>query len=372
MKARKILFVGGGTGGHFYPLIAIAEALTQYEYTLYYAGPDPYDTKSLAEHSIQFIRIPAGKRRRYTSLQNFFDVFVTLYGLIVSFFRLFFLYPDVIVSKGGYTSIPVTLLAIFYRIPIIIHDSDSKLGSANRLILAYAKRVVVAYDETLQEALAKNPRSYKLGIPIRNALRVPPTQDAITSLGINPTIPLILVIGGSQGAERVNRFIYDALDELLPSYTIIHQTGAQNIESARLAVETLIQSPELRARYIPVPFLDATQLNNAYHLAQVIISRAGSTSLFEIALHGKPSIIIPIPEDISHDQRTNAYAYARSGACVVIEEKNMSDTLLQAEIHRIMQDPEVYDRMVNAARTFAPQDSAEQMAQLIHEIVETH
>ncbi|HEX4799378.1 MAG TPA: UDP-N-acetylglucosamine--N-acetylmuramyl-(pentapeptide) pyrophosphoryl-undecaprenol N-acetylglucosamine transferase [Candidatus Paceibacterota bacterium] len=373
MSERKILLVGGGTGGHFYPLMAIAESLNTYpEYTLYYAGPDPYDAQSLNALGIRFMQIPAGKRRRYTSIKNFFDIFVTLYGLIVAWVRLFLLYPDVIVSKGGYTSIPVTILAIFYRIPIIMHDSDSKIGSANRLILKYAHSVVVAYDESLQEARTKNLNVYKFGIPIRNTLRTTPTADAIVTLGIDPNVPLILVIGGSQGAERLNQFIYDALDELLPSYTILHQTGPTHIQTAHIAADTLIQSSELRARYVPKPFLNATELNNAYHLAQIVISRAGSTSIFEIALHGKPSIIIPIPEDISHDQRTNAYAYARSGACVVIEEKNMGDNLLQAEIHRIMTDTIVYERMVEAARSFALPDASERVSALVHEVAENH
>jgi UDP-N-acetylglucosamine--N-acetylmuramyl-(pentapeptide) pyrophosphoryl-undecaprenol N-acetylglucosamine transferase len=374
MSIKKILLVGGGTGGHFYPLIAIAEKLRALgpEYQLYYAGPDAYDKDSLDALNINLLKIPAGKRRRYSSLRNFLDIFVTGYGFFVALIKLYILYPDVIVSKGGYTSVPVVIAAIFFRIPVILHDSDSRVGTANKLVLRFAKHVVVSYDEAYAEVIAKNSSVHNLGIPVRSTLLQPPTGDAIESLGIDPNRPLILVLGGSQGAERINQLIFDSLDNLLPQYTIMHQTGKANYNQAVIASETLVPDPELRKYYIPVAFLDAVQMNNAYHLSQIVISRAGSTSIYEIAIHGKPSIIIPIPESISHDQRTNAYAYARAGAAVVIEEENMSDSLLQAEIDRIMQNTALYEQMSQSARAFGKTDVADRMRGLITEITEQH
>lgn len=264
------------------------------------------------------------------------------------------------------------MAAIFFRIPVIIHDSDSRIGAANKLVVRFAKHVVVSYDEAYAEVISKNPNTYNLGIPVRSTLLQPPSPDAVESLGIDPERPLILVLGGSQGAERINQLIFDSLDNLLPRYTIIHQTGKNNYNQAIIASETLVPDPALRKYYIPFAFLDVTQMNNAYHLAQVILSRAGSTSIYEIAIHGKPSIIIPIPETISHDQRTNAYAYARAGAAIVIEEVNMSDSLLQAEIDRIMQDNTLYEKMSQAAYSFGKTDSAERMNGLVAEIAEQH
>lgn len=372
MPKRKILLVGGGTGGHFYPLIAIAESLrTQLpDIELYYAGNEAYDQAALSSVQASFVYIPAGKQRRYRSILNFFDVFKAAFGFCVALIRLYTLYPDVVISKGGYTSVPVVLAAAFLRIPIIVHESDSKMGRANRIAFRFATHVIVAYQE-LADTL-NDQRVQVWGIPIRKSLLTPPSTNPLESFDIDPNRPLIFVIGGSQGAERVNHLILESLDELLPTYSIIHQTGKAHYDICAQTADRLIPDPELRKHYHPLSFLTEGQMNDAYHLAQVVVSRAGSTSLYEIALHGKPSIIIPIPEDISHDQRTNAYSYARTGAATVLEEKNLTDALLRSEIDRIMQDTAIYEAMASATQTFGRTDVADNMAALAIGIAQQH
>ncbi len=373
-KSRtKILLVGGGTGGHFYPLIALAEHLNTLSPRpeLYYAGPDAYDKEALAVNQITHIYIPAGKRRRYFSILNFLDMFKTLFGCLVAVIRLFILYPDVVMSKGGYTSVPVILAATFLRIPIIVHESDAVMGSANKLGSRFARHIVTAYS-TLTLPKSVRGAVHHLGIPIRRVLHATPSQNAIATLSIDAERPLILVLGGSQGAERINTLILDSLDELLVDFSIIHQTGKQNFELVKLSADKLIPDTERRQHYHPIPFLDGALLNDAYHLAYVVISRAGSNSIYEIALHGKPSILIPIPEGISHDQRTNAYTYARESNAIVIEEDNLTDSLLRAEIDRIMQNEEAYASMVQGAKSFAKHDTAERIGELITGIAQEH
>jgi len=370
---KKILLVGGGTGGHFYPLISIAESLnaTIQNLDLYYAGPKKYDPTGLDENNIKYLYVPAGKRRKYFSLLNFFDLFKTAFGLFIAIIRLFLIYPDVVMSKGGYTSIPVILAARLLRIPIIIHESDSIFGSANRFAGKFAKHIITAYDTaSISETL--DSKIINLGIPIRKALRATVSADAINKLGIDPDRPIVLVLGGSQGAERLNDSILVTLDELLIKYTVIHQTGEKNLETAILSSEKTITDPEIRKYYHPVASLNSKKLNDAYHLSSVVITRAGSTTLFEIALHEKPAIIVPIPEEISHDQRSNAYEIARKGCAVVIEEKNLSDDILASEVERIVQNPEIYDNMVAGTKTFARQDTADKIADLIFQITEKH
>jgi UDP-N-acetylglucosamine--N-acetylmuramyl-(pentapeptide) pyrophosphoryl-undecaprenol N-acetylglucosamine transferase len=368
----RILLVGGGSGGHFFPLISIAEALNRSmeKPALYYAGPDRYDAEALQKEGITFIHIPAGKRRRYSSIRNFFDIFKTIYGTFVALIKLYILYPDVIMSKGGYTSVPVILAATFYRIPIVIHESDAVIGTANRLGARFAKTVIVNYSET--QKLRPHKDVINLGIPVRSALLQNSAGGLSARLGMDTDKPLILVLGGSQGAERINQLILDSLDELLKDFAIVHQTGPSNFEITQLSAERLITNPDEKNRYRAVAFLNAAELNDGYAEAKLVISRAGSTSIYEIALHAKPSIIIPIPEEISHDQKTNAYEYARNGAATVMEEHNLLASLLRAEIDRIMQNEELYKSMADAARSFAKTDSASQIASLLIARAKTH
>lgn len=371
-KKIHILLVGGGTGGHFYPLISIGEALraSSQNIVLYYAGPDVYDADALAAQNIYFVQIPAGKQRRYASLLNFFDIFKTLYGACIAVLKLLSIYPDVIMSKGGYTSVPIILAAKFLRIPIVVHESDSLPGKANKLAARFAETVVVSYPETHE--LFDNSNVVHLGIPIRSALLAPQSEQPLQAFNIEANHPLILVLGGSQGAERVNELILDSLDELLPSFSIIHQTGKMNFEVCKSSADALILDDTLRSRYHPIAFLEGSELNDAYHLASIIISRAGSNSIFEIALHGKPSILIPIPETISHDQRTNAYTYARSGATTVMEEGSITPSLLRAEIDRIMQNDDIYKEMKDAATAFAKHNAADAIRDILLGIAQKH
>lgn len=368
----KILLVGGGSGGHFYPLIAIAEALNRLPDDppqLYYAGPDRYNADSLQRANIDFMRVGAGKRRRYASILNLLDPIRTFFGIFGAIIKLFWVYPDVVMSKGGYTSVPVVLAAVFLRIPIVVHESDAVMGRANRLGSRFARYLVTSY-EGISFPVKTEQRMF--GIPVRAELSLPPRQDAIERLGIDPERPVLLVIGGSQGAERINNLILDSLDELLRDFTVLHQTGEAHHTACMQTADKLIPDAGMRAHYHPVPTLDAASLNDAYHLAGVIVARAGSGSIYEIALHGKPSILIPIPEEISHDQRTNAYTYARTGAAIVIEEKNLSDGLLRSEIDRIMLDQSVYASMSTAASSFGRTDAAEKVAALLMEIAREH
>lgn len=368
----RVMLVGGGTGGHFYPLIAIVESLIKSDEQspeLYFIGPDPYNKELLQKYNIRFLWCPAGKRRRYFSLLNIPDFFKNILGILVALWKLFVIYPDVVMSKGGYTSVPVVVAAWLLRIPIIIHESDAVPGRANKLAKHFARYIAISYDDAA-EFFPKN-KTALIGIPIRNELRTASTTDSRMTLGITDDAPLVLVLGGSQGAERINTLILDSLDELLPSYNVIHQTGEAGHQPVVEMAQSLLKS-EIAHRYRPVPFLDASVLHSAMTVADIIISRAGSTSIHEIAMHGKPSILIPIPEEISHDQRTNAYAYARTGAATVLEEKNLTDGLLAAEISRIMSDRGMYDEMSAAARTFSSPDASEKLAGVIYEIGREH
>lgn len=368
----KIGFVGGGTGGHFYPLIAVAHELAQdtNQPELYYFGPAPYDEAELRRYNITYIYCPAGKLRRYFSIQNFIDVFRNFFGVFSALGKLFFIYPDVIFSKGGYTSVPILLAARFLRIPVVIHESDAVPGRANTLAKKQARYIGIAHDDVAEYFPPE--KTALVGIPLRPAIMNIPTEP-FTALGIPNDKPLILVTGGSSGAERLNNALLLTLEELLPQYRIFHQTGTENVEEMRLTVKSLLANkPGLQEHYYLEGKVDASTFANLLAAATIVITRAGSTTLFEIAHYGKPAIVIPIPEDISRDQRSNAYAYARTGAATVIEEANLTRHLLVEEINTIIQDPNKQRTMSAAAREISFPDAAQKIATLLLSIGHEH
>jgi len=373
----RIVFVGGASGGHFYPLMAIAEGVLAYAKEhrhlvpeLYYMGPDPYDEGSLFASGITFVYCPSGKTRRYSSFENFVDMFKALWGTLVALGKLFYLYPDVIMSKGSHTSVPVVLAAWLLRIPIVIHESDAVPGRSNALGARFAKYIAITYDDSAQYFPAD--KIALTGIPVRTELLAPAPPNARALLGLVTDKPLILVLGGSQGAERINNLLATTLDALLPSFEIVHQTGAAHEFVTQETARALTTQKDLLKQYHARGFLDITALHAAQSEASLVISRAGSGSIYEIALHGKPSILIPIPEDISHDQRKNAYAYARTGAGEVIEEKNLTPHLLVSEITRIMGSVAVQEKMRAAALIFGTKDAAARIAEALMSIGHSH
>ncbi len=367
----RIGFVGGASGGHFYPLIAVAEKInaTNTNARLYYFGPTPYNQDILDANNIKFVKVPAGKVRRYFSLLNFFDFFKTIGGLFVAWVKLYQVYPDIIFSKGGFTSVPVILMARFYRIPVVIHESDSKPGRASLLAKKFAKRIAISYPEAAQYFPPE--KTALTGIPLREEI-ISTVNNAHEMLGIPKDLPLIYVTGGSSGAERINNLTLNSLNELLPHYRIFHQAGEENVSRTKQTSQALIQDPELLGRYYIGGHLPVATVAALLSAADLVISRAGSTSIAEIALHGKPAIIIPIPEEISHDQRTNAYAYARTGAASVLEEGNTTEHLLEAEIKSILSDTNRYESMAAAARNFTNPNAAKQIADLLISIGYEH
>lgn len=367
----RIAFVGGGTGGHFYPLIATAEAMRaiQPDVELLYFGPQAYSATDLIANNIRHVYCPAGKVRRYFSVQNFFDAFKTFAGFFVAFYQLYIWYPDVIFSKGSYTSVPILLMARFYRIPVVIHESDSKPGRANLFATSFARYIGIAYSEVASYFPAE--KTALVGIPIRNIVRVI-DPDPFTTLGIPQDLPLIYVTGGSLGAERINNLILRSLALLLPEFRIFHQTGTEQAAGVIQTAQSLIKNQGLLEHYYVQGSVPAATVAALLDAASIVISRAGSTTLFEIALHGKPSIVIPIPEEVSHDQRTNAYAFARTGAASVLEEGNLTEHLLVAEIRSIMTDQTRYAKMQQAAVNFANPNAAFTIANELRSVALEH
>ena len=372
----RILFTGGGTGGHFYPIVSIAEELNNLakekrllELELFYMSPTPYNPGVLYEHGIIYKKNSAGKLRHYFSILNFFDFFKTGWGILVSLYQIYRLYPDVIFGKGGYASFPALAAARVLRIPLVIHESDTVPGRVNLWAGKWASRIAVSYGDTVKY-FPKEKVAFT-GQPVRKDIAEPITSGAREFLKIEEKVPVVLVLGGSQGAQRINDTVLEGLKGLVERYEIIHQTGKNNIVEAKATAEAVLFDSLHKNRYKAFDYLNVLALRMATGVASVVVSRAGST-IFEIASWGVPAIIVPINERVSHDQHSNAFAYARAGACTVIEEENLTPNILASEIERLVTNEAEREKMKVAAKAFYKPGAARLVAEEILKIALEH
>jgi len=367
----KIVFAGGGTGGHFYPIIAVAQKVNQVidkehiiSSKLYYLSDSPYDKEMLSQNGMLYEEIGSGKMRTYFSLKNFSDVFKTFFGMINAIFKVFSIYPDVVFGKGGYASFPTIFAARLLNIPVVIHESDCAPGRVNKWAGRFAKRVAVSFPEAL-EFFPKKTAAWTGQPIIMEIEQCAAKKEALEFFKIEEDIPVIFILGGSQGAEMINNTILDALPRLTKNYQIIHQTGIKNYKNVLGQSEVVLADNKLKSRYITMAYLNPLQMKMAAGAATIIISRAGST-IFQIASWGVPSILVPFTNSNGDHSRKNAFSYARAGACSVIEEANMTANILCSEIDRILTDKQGYEQMKINTKAFSKPGAAEKIA---HELV---
>ncbi len=372
----KIVFTGGGSGGHFYPIIAVAEEIIALgkerkllDPELIYMADKPYNENLLFSKGIRFVATPAGKVRRYFSLLNITDAIKTTWGVCLTLVKLFQIYPDVVFGKGGYVSFPTLFAARLLRIPVVIHESDSQPGRVNAWAGKFAKRIALSYPQSAEFFPAD--KSAFTGNPIRQEVREPLTNGAYEYFGFQPAVPTILILGGSQGAVTINENLMDVLPDLVVKYQVIHQTGKANLEAVQRTAEVVLGDSKHKDRYKPFDYLNDLNLRMSAGISSLVISRAGST-IFEIAAWGIPSIIIPINQTVSHDQVHNAFNYAHAGGCIVIEEGNLSPHVLQTEIDRLFDTPALLPTMATAAKKFSRLDAARLIAEEVLNIALQH
>ena len=355
----KIVFCGGGTGGHVFPIIAIVRELRKIsedkKLEIYYIGPkDEFGGVFLRQEDIKVKNILAGKIRRYLSLtslfENIFDILIKMpLGILQSFFWLILKNPDLIFSKGGFGSFPPVFSGWILGIPIFLHESDILPGLANRILSKFALKVFVSFPKTEYFPLKK---IFLVGNPIRKEILEGLEEKAKKIFQISGEKPVVLILGGSQGAQRINEKVLEILPEFLRNFEILHQSGDKNYKEVKLTTEGMLRE-DLKKDYHLFTFLKEDQLREAYAISDLIVSRAGSGSIFEIAAAGKPSILIPLPEAAQDHQIKNAYAYSQNGAAIVIEEANLTPRFFLERIRFLLQNQKEIEKMSKAAKEFA-------------------
>lgn len=369
MKTIRILLTGGGTGGHIYPLVAVAEALKNLAgeaVEIFYVGSPHSLNREFIDRGIKVKTILGGKLRRYFSLANLIDISKFLISLVQAWFLVLRFRPKVVFSKGGPGALPVVLTARFFGKPVIIHESDAVPGLTNRLSSRFAQRIAISFRSAAKFfPLSKTAWT---GNPVRAEIfKISgESREIKKNFGFDLASPLVLVLGGSQGAQKLNQFILNNLESFLPVFQIFHQTGIAHYEDIVKQADIFLNSnPVFKNRYQVAGFLNLPNLKKVLAAADLVISRTGSGAIFEIAAAAKPAVLIPLPSAAQDHQTINAYEYAATGAAVVVEESNLKTNIVFNQIKDILNDSEKQKVMAVSAKNFAKPAAAEIIAREI-------
>lgn len=370
----KILFTGGGTAGHIFPIIAILRQIkkiySKEDLRFYYIGPrDEFGKALFLKEGVIVKTILAGKMRRYFGFKSFFQnlsdiLFRIPIGFLQSLFYIFVISPDLIFSKGGYGSLPVVFSGWLLLTPIFLHESDAVPGLANKLMGKFSLEIFVSFSVEKMGISFPAKKMISLGNPIREEILEGEEEKAKELFKLTGEKPVILVLGGSQGAQRINDILLAVLPEILENFELIHQTGRKNFKEITAEANVMVNE-NLQRYYHPSPFLKEERLKHAYKKSGLIISRAGSGSIFEIAAFGKPSILIPLPRAAQDHQLKNAYAYAETGACLVVEEENLTSHFFLERLKYLFSQPEKLKEMGKAGKAFSRPEAARIIAEYI-------
>lgn len=370
--AFRILLTGGGTGGHTYPLAAVADELqkqsreSNLDVDLRFMGEGSLIQEVASEIGIKFEAILSSKWRRYASFQNILDVLKFPFGFFQALFYVWHYMPDVIFSKGGYGAFLPTLAGKIMMIPIMVHESDAIPGKVNVFLSKLAKQVFISFESS--KIYFKADKTVLVGHPIRaEILNGPDRSTALAAFSLNPARPTLLITGANQGAKVINDVLLLSLTKLVSKFQVIHQAGPKNYAEVNGQILNIIKEGEgtygeaIKNNYRLYPSFNLTQMALAYAAADVIVSRAAAGYVFEIAAIGKPAVLIPLKGAANNHQLANARELAKFGA-TIIEEDNLTPNIFINEIE------ESYAKRTQISQTikqFARPDAAAVIAKSI-------
>ena len=360
---KKIVLTGGGTAGHVTPNIALLPALREAGYEIAYVGSeDGIEKELMSDCGIPYIGVPTGKLRRYFDVKNFTDPFRVIKGYSKARQFLKGYRPDVIFSKGGFVSVPVVRAAASLHIPCVIHESDMTPGLANKLCFGAAAKVCCNFPETV-EKMPKG-KAVLTGTPIRAELFSGDRSKGLAFCGFADTDdevekPVLMIMGGSQGAASVNEAVRNHLDDLLRDFRVVHLCGAGKYDASKDGIEGYRQFEYVKE-----------ELKDLFAAADVIISRAGANAIFEILALQKPNLLIPLSVGTRGDQILNARSFEAQGFSEVLvesEEEGVLDKKLVSTVRKLYENREKY---IDAMSKAGQQEAIPKIMGLLNELAE--
>ena len=317
---KKIVLTGGGTAGHVTPNLALIPRLMNDGWEIHYIGAANSAEQELITQvpGVQYHTVSVGKLRRYFDPKNFSDPFRVIRGIRQATQIIHKIKPNVVFSKGGFVSVPVVYGAKFNGVPVVIHESDMTPGLANKLCAPIAKVECCTFPEAVKYTRGKGVHT---GTPIRPEILSGDRSRALKRFGFNENRPVLMVVGGSSGAQAINAAVWRALPRLTENFQVLHLVGKGNRNASFTGMDNYAQYEYLN-----------DEMADAYACADIIVSRAGANALCEMLAARKPALLIPYPKSASRgDQVLNAESFRARGLSHVMMQEDMTpDTLVKA------------------------------------------
>jgi len=329
-KTKKIILTGGGTAGHVAPNLALLPSLKEAGFDIYYIGSHNGIERELVEAAdIPYFGISSGKLRRYRSIKNITDILRVGKGLLDAIRVIRKIRPDIVFSKGGFVVVPVIAAARLLKVGSIIHESDMTPGLANKLAMPFASKICVSFPETL--AHVPSEKGIITGTPLRPEMLTGSKAAGFKYTGMDANgLPVLLVTGGSTGANAINACVRAALPGLLQKFQVVHLCGKGNLSGIT------------KTGYVEFEYLK-NAMADILAMADIVITRAGANTLFELTALNKPNLLIPLPAAQSRgDQLQNADSFQKQGFSMVLLEENMTPESLQSNISELYDNKEEF------------------------------
>ncbi|MDZ7373884.1 MAG: undecaprenyldiphospho-muramoylpentapeptide beta-N-acetylglucosaminyltransferase [candidate division KSB1 bacterium] len=365
----RVVIAGGGTGGHLFPALAIAEALRRLNpaVEIVFCGSDRgIERERVPASGFPLVTFPVrGLGRKGAFWKNGVVILGFLRALAAAIGWLRSFRPRIVLGTGGYSSAPAVVGAILCRVPVVLQEQNCRPGLVTRLLSRWACEVYVSFEES-PRFLARPKRAVVVGNPVRPGIQRIPKEAARASFGFDPQRPVVLVFGGSQGARRINEVLLAGLPGLLErtEAVFLWGTGPTHFQNVK---ERLAQIPQAAGRVLAMPFIE--DMARAYSACELAVCRAGATTLAELTALGVPSLLVPYPYAAEDHQALNARALAARGAAVVIPEKDLTGERLAGTIEELLSRPDRLQAMARAAAALARPQAAETIADRILSLV---
>ncbi|MBI4637835.1 MAG: undecaprenyldiphospho-muramoylpentapeptide beta-N-acetylglucosaminyltransferase [Candidatus Rokubacteria bacterium] len=368
MSSPRVVIAGGGTGGHTSPGLAVAALLRARRVECAWIGSrHGVEARRVPESGLPYFAIPTGKLRRYWAWENLTDLVLNVpMGVVRAWLHLRRLRPRLVFATGGFVALPVVFAAAVRGIPIVAHEQTVVPGLANRIAGRLARRIAVSFADSAGSFPAS--KVVLTGNPLRPELRAGSRADAVARFGLDPSLPLVYVTGGAQGAQRINRAVGEVLAPLLEAAQIIHQCGRSAVTQDRHRLEDRrARLPEsLRRRYTVIPYV-GEELASVYAAASLVVARAGAGTVNECCQLGVPALYIPLPGTRGDEQTANARLVERAGGSIVLRQSALTPERLLDRVRALLADPVALKEMGERARALAIPDAGERLANLILE-----